>query len=101
MSNEWGILKVDADILALATINAARILKWDKLPGSIEDGKSAELMVMKGITGDPNANFLNRSEAAISLVVTNGIPRYGHVNLMNKWTAETENFKVSYTKYKV
>ncbi len=98
---ELGILKEDWDILALATINAARILKWDKVLGSIEEGKRADLMIMDGITGDPYQSFLNRSESSISLVVINGIPRYGYDKLMENWKSEMESVKVNKVKYRV
>ncbi len=101
VSTELGIMKNDADILALATINAARILKWDKVLGSIENGKRADLMIMSGTLGDAYQSFLNRSESSISLVVINGVPRYGYENLMNKWTAVKESIKVNKIKYKV
>lgn len=101
VSKELGIWEDDADIIALATINAARILKWDKLLGSIEDGKRADLMVTDGVNGDAYANFLNRSEAAISLVVINGFPRYGYASLMTKWSLATEDFKVGDLNYKL
>lgn len=101
VSKELNIMNDDADILALATINAARILKWDKVLGSIENGKRADLMVMKGKTGDVYQSFLNRSESAISLVVINGVPRYGHESLMNKWTTVKESVKVNKIKYKI
>ena len=58
-------------------------------------------MVMKGTKGDAYQSFLNRSETSISLVVINGVPRYGHESLMNKWTTAKESVKVNKTKYKI
>lgn len=101
VSKELGVLEKDSDILALATINAARILKWDNVLGSIVNGKRADLMVMTGKSGDPYQTFFNRSEASISLVVINGVPRYGHESLMDKWTTVTETLKVNGVKYKL
>jgi 5-methylthioadenosine/S-adenosylhomocysteine deaminase len=101
VSNHLGLMKNDADILALATINAARILKWDKVLGSIEAGKRADLMVMTGTTGDAYQEFLNRGESSISLVVINGVARYGHARLMNKWTTVKEPVTINNTKYQV
>jgi len=98
-SNELGIFKRKSDILALATINAARILKWEKQLGSIENGKRADLMVMSGTSGNAYDQFLSRSETAISLVVINGIPRYGHESIMNKWTNVKEKIAVNGTNY--
>ena len=101
VANELGIYKRKSDILALATINAAKILKWDKALGSIEAGKRADLMVMTGTKGNAYEKFLNRSETAISLVVINGVPRYGHEILMNNWTDAKEKVEVNSVKYQI
>lgn len=101
VANELGIFKRKSDILALATINAAKILKWDKALGSIEAAKRADLMVMTGITGNAYEKFLSRSETAISLVIINGVPRYGHEILMNNWTDKKEKMEVNGVKYQI
>ena len=36
----------------MATINAARILKWEAVLGSIEPGKRADFMVLNSRSGD-------------------------------------------------
>lgn len=101
VSKELGILNHDSEVLALATINAARILKWDKLLGSIEDGKRADLLIMKGKAGDPYQSLLTRSETSISMVIINGIPRYGHESLMNQWATAMESVQVNKIKYRL
>jgi 5-methylthioadenosine/S-adenosylhomocysteine deaminase len=100
VSKNLDIMKKDADVLALGTINPARILKWDTLLGSIEAGKRADLMVMDGKSGDPYQSFLTRSESSISLVVVNGIARYGKEDLMDQWEGTKENIKVNKKNYK-
>jgi len=99
VATELGVFKRKSDILALATRNAARILKWDKELGSIETGKRADLMVLNGIKGNAYDEFLNKSETAISLVVINGIPRYGYENVMNKFAGTQEKIVVNATNY--
>ncbi|HTL09177.1 MAG TPA: amidohydrolase family protein [Chitinophagaceae bacterium] len=101
VSREMGIFDNDSDILALATIEAAKILKWDHELGSIEAGKRADCMLMTGVTGDPYQQFLTRSEAAISLVIINGIPRYGYASLMKKFEKEKEDITVGKRKYQL
>ena len=101
VANELGIYKRKSDILALATINAAKILKWDKALGSIEAGKRADLMVINGTTGNAYDQFLNKSETAISLVVINGVPRYGQETIMNNWTDTKEKIEVNGVKYQI
>jgi 5-methylthioadenosine/S-adenosylhomocysteine deaminase len=50
----WGIPTYDAeylppaDILAMATIEAARVLRLDDIAGSLEEGKAADLVVLDG-----------------------------------------------------
>jgi len=101
VANELGIYKRKSDILALATINAAKILKWDKELGSIEKGKRADLMVIKGTTNIAYKHLLKYDETAISLVVINGIPRYGHEKLMNEWSTVKEKITVKGVKYEL
>jgi len=100
VSRQLGIME-DPDILALATINAARILKWESELGSIEKGKRADLLVLQGNTGDPYQTFFNRSETAISLLIINGTPRYGDVSLMDHWTDAKEKIKVGGKDYEL
>jgi len=50
----WGIPRYDAeylsadDVLAMATCDAARVLKWDDHIGSLEVGKAADFVVLDG-----------------------------------------------------
>jgi len=101
VTKEMNIMQEDSDILALATINAAKILKWDRLLGSIENGKRADLMIMDGIAGDSYQSFFSRSESSILLVVINGVPRYGYDGLMNEWAVPKETVKVNKVKYQI
>jgi cytosine/adenosine deaminase-related metal-dependent hydrolase len=70
------------ELLAMATVNAARILKWDGVLGSLEAGKRADLIVVRGQKGDPYERLLQATETSIRLVVINGVPRYGDTRLM-------------------
>ncbi len=73
------------EIISMATINAARILKWDHLLGSIEAGKLADLLVVDNRQGDPYRRLINARETSVSLVVIDGVPRYGQVGLMSRF----------------
>lgn len=71
------------DMLALVTINAARILKVDQQLGSISPGKAAALLVLNMGTDnladsvDPLASAVNRATAAdISAVLVDGRVAY-------------------------
>lgn len=97
-SDKLGGLFTNPEILALATRNPAKILKWDNLLGSLETGKLADLIVVKGKKGDPYDLLLKSNESAIRLVVINGTPRYGVSSLMNCFGTGTENWKVGNSK---
>jgi imidazolonepropionase-like amidohydrolase len=70
------------DLVAMATREAASILKWDKVLGSIEAGKRADLLVIDGAVGDPYDALIRAKETDIQLVMINGIARYGVPGLM-------------------
>lgn len=77
VGRELGDLLSDRDIVAMATRNAASILKWDKALGSIEPGKLADLFVLHGDDRDPYAALLEAEETDISLVMIGGVARFG------------------------
>ena len=70
------------DIVAMATCEAARILKWDKVLGTIEAGKRADLMVIGNTTTDPYETLLRAKETDLQLVMINGVARYGVPGVM-------------------
>jgi hypothetical protein len=71
------------ELLAMATIDAARILNWDGALGSLEAGKRADLIVVRRRAGDPYQRLLEARESSITLVVIDGVPRYGEKRLMD------------------
>jgi len=81
-SDANGKLFSDYELIAMATKNAARIIKWEKELGTLEKGKRADLVVIKGMGNDPYKTLLQASEKSITLVVVNGTPRYGDASLM-------------------
>ena len=70
------------DLVAMATINPARILKWDTAVGSIEAGKRADIIAVDGRRDDPYEHLLKARETALTLVVLDGVPRCGQPRLM-------------------
>ena len=65
------------DLVAMATRDAASILKWDKVIGALEASKRADLLVIDGDSGDPYEALIKAKETSIRLVMINGIARYG------------------------
>ena len=68
----------DEQIVRLATSAGAEILSWDKVVGSLEVGKRADLVVVAGQNdASPLAPLFEGDERAVQLVAINGTPRYG------------------------
>lgn len=71
-------------LIRAVTINAARILGWGQALGTIESGRLADLIVVRGNKGDPYDQLVTARESAIALLVIHGIARYGDQALMEK-----------------
>ncbi len=93
-SVEAGNVFTKRDIAAMATREAARVVGWQKLLGSLEAGKRADILVIEGETGDPYEALLKASETSIRLVVINGMPRFGLGSLMKSLGVTGESVRV-------
>jgi hypothetical protein len=78
----------------MATANAARILRWDQELGTIEPGKRADLLVIAGQQGDDYLRLIEARETDITLVLIEGVARYGLERLMAPFGAGTEKIRV-------
>jgi cytosine/adenosine deaminase-related metal-dependent hydrolase/C-terminal processing protease CtpA/Prc len=81
------------ELVAMATVNPARILKWQDVVGTLEAGKRADIVAVAGRGGDAYEHLLRARESAISLVVIDGAARYGQPTLMARLAAGTDNFE--------
>jgi 5-methylthioadenosine/S-adenosylhomocysteine deaminase len=88
----------DFEILSMATVNAAKIIRWDEHIGTLEAGKLADCIVIDGETGDPYRQFLHASEKDLNLVVINGTPRSGSTKLMKKFGQNIETVTIGNRK---
>ncbi|SOD72857.1 cytosine/adenosine deaminase-related metal-dependent hydrolase [Jatrophihabitans sp. GAS493] len=79
-----GATLTGADLVAMVTRTPAQMLGWGEHLGSLESGKRGDLIVVHGTAGDPYDALIEASEADLSLVVINGIPRCGTAPLMKK-----------------
>jgi 5-methylthioadenosine/S-adenosylhomocysteine deaminase len=70
------------DLVAMATRDAARILKWDGLLGTIAPGARADLLAIQSTVADPYEALLRAKETEIVLVTIDGVARYGTPALM-------------------
>jgi hypothetical protein len=82
------------DIVAMATRDAAAILKWQAALGTLERGKRADLLVIEGTKGDPYEALIKAKETSIRLVMINGIARYGTPALMKALGPDGETLRV-------
>ena len=82
------------DLVAMATRDAARILKWDGMLGTIATGARADLLAIEGTAGDPYDALLRARETDIRLVMINGVARYGAPALMELLAPEHETVRV-------
>jgi hypothetical protein len=77
-----GNLFTDAELVRMVTSNPARMLKWFTKLGSIEKGKLADLLIIRGQSKDSFRKLVTCSEMDVSMVVIGGVPRYGLTNIM-------------------
>ena len=82
------------DIAAMATRNAARILKWEKVVGTIEVGRRADLIVIDGTAADPYDALIRAKETDLRLVMINGIARYGVSEVMQRLAPNDQTVSV-------
>jgi cytosine/adenosine deaminase-related metal-dependent hydrolase len=73
----------DEQLARMATLEAAEILGWDTLLGSLDVGKRADLVVVAGQDdAAPVSPLFKGDERTVQLVAINGTPRYGTPALM-------------------
>jgi len=77
-----GNLFTDAELVRMVTSNPARMLKWFNKLGSIEKGKVADLLIIRGQAVDSYKKLVTCSEMDISMVIIGGVPRYGQTSMM-------------------
>jgi cytosine/adenosine deaminase-related metal-dependent hydrolase len=85
-------------IFEMVTINAARAFwKQDKI-GSLEEGKTGDILVLKAKHDDPHENLINAEMKDIELLVLAGKPIYGQMRFLDIFKGE---LPAGYTKIKV
>ena len=74
----------------MATRTAAKILGWGSVLGTIEPGKLGDLIVVDGTSEDPYDQLIRAKETDLTLVVINGVPRFGRNTFMSALGAKGE-----------
>jgi len=72
------------ELVAMVTREAAGLLGWERVVGTIEAGKRADLIVVEGTSGDPYQQLIRAKESDLVLVMINGVGRFGDATLMRK-----------------
>jgi 5-methylthioadenosine/S-adenosylhomocysteine deaminase len=85
----------DADIVGLATSNAAAIVKWNAQVGSLEAGKRADIVVISApASADPYSAIISARESDVHLVLIDGNAVVGTPALMKAMGATGESMTV-------
>ncbi len=74
----------DAELVQMATSNAAQLAGLQDKIGSIKPGYFADLLVVRRVAKDAYSSLLHSSPADVRLVVIGGSPVYGDDDLMKK-----------------
>ena len=98
VNKEMGDIFSKEELVRMATSNAAKILKWQDSLGSIEAGKKADLLVLRGRRGEVYKNLIEARETTINKVIIGGIPRLGTKRLMDKFGLAKEQIKIGKSK---
>ena len=83
-----------ADIVAMATCNAAQMLGWSGLLGSIESGKYADLVVVTGADAEPYDQLIDASEKLLRAVIIAGRVRLADPKLGLIAAADAETMTI-------
>jgi len=94
VSDAMGSVFSSKELVASATREAAAILRWDPVVGSLEAGKRADLLVVSA-AGGAYDELLRAKESDVDLVIIDGVPRFGSTKLMSALGQGGESLKVA------
>jgi cytosine/adenosine deaminase-related metal-dependent hydrolase len=70
-------------IFEMVTMNAAKAFKLEDRIGTLEEGKLADILVLKGRVDDPFENLVSASMEDIELLILAGKPLYGECRFLD------------------
>ena len=82
------------ELVGLVTRDAAGLLGWQAALGSLEVGKRADLLVCAGSSDDPYEQLIFAKESDLTLVMINGIARFGASTFMRTLNPSGETLQV-------
>lgn len=98
-NSEQGSPFSNYDLVHAVTAAAADVTGWAGQLGTIEEGKLADLLIVKDKKRDAYQNLISATEPDIELLVIDGVPRYGSRNAMHTWhdnnTGQLEDIDIS------
>jgi cytosine/adenosine deaminase-related metal-dependent hydrolase len=85
-------------IFEMITINAAKAFWMQDRTGSLEEGKSGDILVLEALNSDPYENLVEATMEDIELLVLAGAPIYGEMRFIDIFNGELPE---GYTQIKV
>src|SRR5262249_58969831 len=76
-SDVSGGIRSAEELVAMVTRVAASLLRWDSKLGTLEPGKLADLLVVRGKATAPHDSLINANETDIKLLMIGGVRRHG------------------------
>jgi cytosine/adenosine deaminase-related metal-dependent hydrolase len=70
-------------IFEMVTINSAKAFRMQDKTGSLEEGKLADILILKAKKNDPYENFVNATMKDIELLILAGKPIYGETRFID------------------
>lgn len=70
-------------LVRMVTSIPAEVLHWQEYLGSLKPGAMADVVAIKGDTGDPYLHLINARERDVTMVTIHGTPRYGRDDFMS------------------
>ncbi|MDM0001686.1 amidohydrolase family protein [Variovorax sp. J22P240] len=86
------------ELVAMVTREAAGLLGWERVVGTVEAGKRADLIIVQGASGDPYQQLIRAKESDLLLVMISGVGRFGDATLMRKLGFAGEAITIGGTK---
>jgi 5-methylthioadenosine/S-adenosylhomocysteine deaminase len=85
----------DRDLADAVTRVPAGMMGWGSHVGSIENNKTADLLVLDGNAGDPYLQMIQADESKVVAVIIDGHPRMGRTNVIDPRTPRVEAIHIA------
>jgi cytosine/adenosine deaminase-related metal-dependent hydrolase len=85
-------------IFEMVTINSAKAFWMQEKTGSLDEGKSGDILVLKAKNDDPYENLVDAGMKDIELLILEGKPIYGELRFLDIFSGELPS---GYTQIKV